>query len=403
MRIAVFAPDIPYPAHRGGRADVWRRLLALQRIGHEVLLVNAQEPEGRLAPTAAQLAVVDATVAARVSFPIRRSPWRTVRQLALAWRTPWHAATRVPDPRGAAALRAALDRFRPELLWLEGPWFGRVVAELAAERGTRYVYRSHNVEHLYLPGQAAVAVRPRDRIAWRLACIGLRRYEYRLLRDAASVFDISMDDLAFWQRQGIGRIHWLPPLPQAALEPPPERIERGDLVFVGNLGTPNNVRGVEFLVREVMPRLLRRQPDARLTVVGSNPTPHARALLAAAEGVSLQTDVPDPMSWLLGARVLVNPVMTGSGVQLKSLDMLMTDLPVVTTRQGTRGLPADVVASMRVAAGADEFVAAIGRARLDGEPAERVAQRQASRARFSVPAVAAALEQARRDVQERAP
>jgi polysaccharide biosynthesis protein PslH len=60
------------------------------------------------------------------------------------------------------------------------------------------------------------------------------------------------------------------------------------------------------------------------------------SLLAGATGVELCADVPDPTIYLFGAKVLVNPVMTGSGVQVKMLDMLMTDAPIVTASQGTR-------------------------------------------------------------------
>src|SRR5687768_6180433 len=118
LRIAVFSPDMPYPANRGGRADVWRRIVAFRKLGHEVMLVNLYEPAGPAAPSKAELAAVDAVVQARFSFPMVRGPWRTVRQLAMAWRTPWHAATRVPDAALRLRLNEALDRFAPDLLWL---------------------------------------------------------------------------------------------------------------------------------------------------------------------------------------------------------------------------------------------------------------------------------------------
>ena len=128
MNICVFAPDLPYPPNRGGRADVWRRILALRALGHQVMLVCLVEPEGHpLAPAAADLAAVDAVVVQRFSFPMRRSVWRTLRQLAMAWRTPWHAATRVPSATEQRQLQAMLADFAPDLLWLDGPWFGRAV------------------------------------------------------------------------------------------------------------------------------------------------------------------------------------------------------------------------------------------------------------------------------------
>ncbi len=360
MKICVLAPDLPYPPNRGGRADVWRRILALRALGHQLMLVCLVEPDGHpLAPAAADLAAVDAVVAQRFSFPMRRSAWRTLRQLAMAWHTPWHAATRVPSAAEQRQLQVQLDDFAPDLLWLDGPWFGPVVLSALQRGQARLAYRSHNIEHQYLARQAAVALRWRDRLAWRAACWGLARLERRLMDRADAVYDISVDDLAFWQKQGVQRLHWLPPLPEQVLAGAlvPDSIP-GEVVFVGNLATPNNVRGVQFLLCEVMPLLRARRPGTAVSIVGSHPGAEVRAWAVQA-GAVLHADVAEPMRHMHGAAVLVNPVMTGSGVQLKMLDMLMTDRPIVTTTQGTRGLPAEAVALLQVADTADDFAAAV--------------------------------------------
>jgi glycosyltransferase involved in cell wall biosynthesis len=391
MRIAVFSPDIPYPPNRGGRADIWRRILALRLLGHQVMLVNLQEPEGPRAPTAADLVAVDAVVTARFSFAMRRSLWRTLKQMAMAWYTPWHAATRVPNADEQRRLWAQLDAFAPDVLWLDGPWFGRVVLAQLARRPSRLAYRSHNVEHHYLKRQAAVAVRARDRLAWHLACWGLRRFERMLLGRADAVFDISMDDLTYWRGQGVQRLHWLPPLPELAVTPAPQQVVAGEVVFVGNLGTPNNVRGVQFLLCEVLPLLRAQQPQTSMAIVGSNPTPEVTAWVAQATGVVLHANVAAPMQHLLGAKVLVNPVMTGSGVQVKMLDMLMTDRPIVTTTQGIRGLPAEVAGLLQVADAPQAFADAVRRALESG--AVDLAARALVRRHFTVDGVSAALAQ----------
>ena len=398
MKICVFAPDIPYPPHGGGRADIWRRILALRMLGHQVMLVCLVEPDGPLAPSAADWAAVDAVVAARFSFPMRRGPWRTLRQLAMAWHTPWHLATRVPLPAERQQLWALMDRFAPDLLWLDGPWFGRLVLQALARRSsTQLAYRSHNIEHQYLARQAAVALRWRDQLAWRMACWGLARFERRLMDRATAVFDISMDDLAFWQAQGVQRLHWLPPLPDLAVAHSDALVDdtvasptTSEVVFVGNLATSNNVRGVQFLLQEVVPLLRQRRPGMSIAVVGSQPGAEVRAWVAQA-GAALHADVVQPMQFMRAAAVLVNPVMTGSGVQVKMLDMLMTDRPIVTTTQGTRGLPADVVALLLVADTAEAFATAVCAALQQGTV--DMVERARVRRQFSVDGLGAALQQ----------
>ncbi|MCE4538317.1 glycosyltransferase family 4 protein [Pelomonas sp. P7] len=391
MRIAVFAPDCPFPPDRGGRADVWRRLLALRGGGHELMLVHLYEPAGPLAPKPQDLTAMDAHLARRFAFPIKRGPWRTLRQLAASPWLPWHAATRVPEGDERAALDAALQSFSPEVLLLEGPWFGEMVKRTADRLSVPYLYRSHNVEHRYLRGQARAAGHWRDRIAWRLACIGLERYELELMRGAHHVFDISQEDRAFWAARGV-RGSWLPPVPEQAFRERPERLEPSEVLFLGNLRTPNNVRGLRWLIAEVLPLLRVRRPETCLTVVGSRPTPELAQELQAQPGVRLRADQPDVQPWLFGARVLVNPVATGSGVQLKTLDMLMTDAPIVSRAQGLSGLPESFASLLRIAetpaAFADEILAALQ------FPAPPDPARVAARAQFTPAGVNDAVEAA---------
>ena len=381
---------MPYPPNRGGRADIWRRILAFRALGHEVLLVNVQEDAANRGPTPQELAFVDGVVTSRFSFGIRRGWLITVRQLANAWAVPWHAATRVPTGEAATALDAEIARFKPDFLWLDGPWFGVVGCRIAKRLGVPILYRSHNIEHHYIRSQARVAVRLRDRIAWTLATIGLQRFESGILQQAARVFDISVDDLEYWKARGIAQLHWLPPLPELAFSGPQEPAIPGDIVFVGNLGTPNNVRGVAWLVSEVMPKVRAQLPAAGCRIVGSNPTPFLRQLLQANPQVELCANVASAPPYLFGARVLVNPVMTGSGVQVKMLDMLMTDAPIVTCTQGTRGLPADLRAQFRVADDARAFAAAICEELR--QPSVNAKARAVARKAFSISAVGEALD-----------
>jgi hypothetical protein len=50
MNILVLAFDLPYPANRGGRADIWRRILSMRRLGHAVSLIAWQIPGSACTP-----------------------------------------------------------------------------------------------------------------------------------------------------------------------------------------------------------------------------------------------------------------------------------------------------------------------------------------------------------------
>ena len=388
MRILVCAWDFPYPPRGGGRADIWRRIEGFVRLGHQVMLLNLFHPQGPRAPQPADLAAVDRVVQVRHSFAIQRSRGRTMRQLARLTSVPWHVANRVPDLAERREIDQSVRDFGPDLVWLDGPWFGELGTRLATDLDVPLAYRSHNVEHLYLRGQAATAARRRDQVAWRLAAIGLERYQLELMRWSAQTFDISCDDLPYWQARGVTNGRWLPPLPELALaEPSSDRVPL-DVLFVGGLRTPNNVQGVRWLVERVLPLLRARRPGVEMGIAGSYPDPLLAAELAQA-GVSTHFDVPDVTPLQFGARVLVNPVAVGSGVQLKMLDMLMTDVPIVSRQQGMAGLPPAARELVDVADTPEEFAAAVLR-RLD-EPGVDLVSRSRLRQQFTLDGLRDAL------------
>jgi glycosyltransferase involved in cell wall biosynthesis len=360
-RITVFSTDIPFPANRGGRADVWRRLQAMKLLGIEVQLVCFFDDLPGKRPSDADRAAVLAVVHSLHAFPIPKGLWHKARFMVKSIRAPWHVACRTLDTAVLHQLEQEVRRFDPSCIWCEGPWCGLNAQRLARKLTKPLVYRSHNIEHQYMRRQAKAARRWRDFAAWTVACIGLERFESALITSADWVFDISSDDMLFWQNKGLQRISWLPPIAEAALAPAPageQAVPVGDVVFLGNLTTPNNIRGVEWLVLDIAPLVREKRPHTSFVVAGSNPGDHVRNLCATNK-VTLIQNPPDALSIYRGASVLVNPVRTGSGTHVKAIEMLMTSVPIVTATQGTCGLPNEVKQLFRVADSAPDFAGQI--------------------------------------------
>ena len=357
MRFVVFAFDVPFPANRGGKADVWRRLQGLNRLGHQTLLITWAAPDQM--PTPQTLETLKSVVSDVLVFPTRRGAIESLTRLALLPLYPSHVAARRLNATQRAEVDQAVTAFEPDLIWSEGCYPAHEAARAARAAGLNWVYRSHNIEHLYMPRQARAARRLRDRLAWRLACIGLERYEQTMIREASWVFDVSHDDMSFWQGRGVNHITWLAPLAEAMLRPSKDETDAGnagqiDVLFLGNLMSPNNVRGVEWLVEDIRPLVLKARPGTGFTIAGSNPGPHVVAVCRASN-VTLVASPPDAIALYRAARVLVNPVRTGSGTHVKAIEMLMMHAPIVTATQGTCGLPAEIKQMFRVADSAADF------------------------------------------------
>ncbi|HWC96261.1 MAG TPA: glycosyltransferase [Candidatus Sulfopaludibacter sp.] len=109
------------------------------------------------------------------------------------------------------------------------------------------------------------------------------------------------------------------------------------MLFVGSFRHEPNRVAMEWFVRQVLPLVLQRHPNARLVVAGSDPPPaHTYADFSAnLEMLGYVEDVRRPLSQY---SVFVCPILSGSGVRVKLLEAFAAGIPVVSTVVGAEGL-----------------------------------------------------------------
>jgi glycosyltransferase involved in cell wall biosynthesis len=131
--------------------------------------------------------------------------------------------------------------------------------------------------------------------------------------------------------------------PNPTIESDPLRI-----VFTGVMSSPGNLVAAEFAALEVLPRVRKACPGARLALVGRAPPPRVRAL-AALDGVEVTGEVPDVRPWLNGSRVFLCPMISGTGIKNKMLEAMAAGMACVTTPLGAGGLNVQDGAELLVA------------------------------------------------------
>jgi hypothetical protein len=330
------------PAINGGRIDMWTRHKALKDCGCRLMLVTWLPVNRVDGPPMAELREVFDEIHI---YPITQSARALAyRLLALPMYSP-HVSTRILGKQTLRELVRASTQFRADAVWLDGLYGGHTAVKLAKTLSKPLYYRAHNVEYSYMRSQAAAAYRPRDKFAWNLAALGLRRFEEEIQRSSSHVFNISRDDIEFWKKRGLQNAIWLPTTLQMDAQETHSRdyFDRSwDLVYVGNLRSPNNFVGLDWFVRKVLPIVRLDRPNIRVCIAGSNPTEEIRALLSQATGIDLMENPENAFSLWREGRVLINPILTGSGINVKSVEMLFFDAHLITTNVGARGLPPHV-------------------------------------------------------------
>ena len=111
------------------------------------------------------------------------------------------------------------------------------------------------------------------------------------------------------------------------------------IIFTGKMSYHANISMVKYLVEEIMPRIWKHRPAARLYIVGKDPSP-AIQQLRQNPLITVTGTVDDIRPFLWRATVSVVPLLYGAGIQNKILEAMATGTPVVTTCQALSALQA---------------------------------------------------------------
>jgi len=134
---------------------------------------------------------------------------------------------------------------------------------------------------------------------------------------------------------------------QTQIKPP----KTPTVLFVGNFKWLPNKDAAVFLAKDIWPLIQTKLPQAKLWIVGRNPTKEILKL-AQMPNVTVTGDIKDIRTAFGQASVLLAPIRNGRGTKYKVLEAMASQVPVVTTQLGIEGVEAVNNQSVLVAEGA---------------------------------------------------
>lgn len=351
---------VPYVPNRI-RVRPYQLLRGVARRGHRVTLATLWSSDEERADLDALRTEGIEVIAARLSRS--RSAWNCAAGLLTG--RPLQADY-CWEPELARQIEAALRTLRYDVVYVEhlrGARYGLLARGVAR---APVVWDSVDcISHLF--EQAAAQSESRQgRLMARFELPRTRRYEAWLLRQfdhALVTSEMDRRALLGLPADGLGAAAPLSVLPNgvdlAYFTPSDEPRETATIVFTGKMSYHANVTAAVYLIGEVMPRVWARRPEARVVIVGKDPTREVRALAEGTERVVVTGEVADMRPYLRRATLAVAPMPYGAGIQNKALEALACGTPLVATSQAVAALQAAPGQEVAVADGAEALAGAI--------------------------------------------
>lgn len=279
---------------------------------------------------------VSATVVTLGSRRLPAETWRVVS--ATASGQPYVMFARHDRARVRRAVLAAVAADPPDILYLDH-LDSLVYADVAP--GAAVVMDLHNIYSLIAARAARETAGVRRAFLAREARL-LEKMERRAAARADLLMAVSEDEAAYYRRLGATDVQVVPNGVDCAryMDLPVGRAGRpATMMYLGAMSWQPNASAATYLAEEVLPRVRACIPDARLRIVGRDPSPQVRAL-SRLPGVDVTGAVDDLRPHLLESHVLAVPLETGGGTRLKILEAFAAGLPVVSTAVGAEGIDA---------------------------------------------------------------
>jgi sugar transferase (PEP-CTERM/EpsH1 system associated) len=111
-----------------------------------------------------------------------------------------------------------------------------------------------------------------------------------------------------------------------------------DILFTGNMAYPPNIDACQFLIKEILPLVIKKYPDCKVMLAGASP--HFLVKKLQSDHVEVTGWVDDMRLCYSKSKIFIAPMRIGTGLQNKLLEAIAMKLPCITTSLANDALKA---------------------------------------------------------------
>ena len=222
-----------------------------------------------------------------------------------------------------------------DLAWICRPELTQKYLPLVRQNPTlKVIYDTIDLHHLRL--KRAWELSPdkstKDKIAWQT----MQTQELNLARQVDLTITVTAVEQQILKDHEVTEVAVVPNVHLPYSGNIPNFGDRSGILFIGGYNHLPNIDAVLWLCQEIMPLVWEQQPEIKVTLLGSNPTPEVLAL--ASSRITVTGYVDDVSDYFLHHKLSVSPLRYGAGMKGKIGQSLEYSLPIVATSIGIEGM-----------------------------------------------------------------
>jgi len=202
---------------------------------------------------------------------------------------------------------------------------------------------THNIEAEIFKRHWQVARSPVYRWLWRNQYLKMLEFEKKVLRSFDCSIAVSDRDCEFFRVEyGVENCRSIPTGVDTEYFEYRRPTNQLQVVFCGSMDWMANIDGIEYFYERVWPLIKVRLPEARMKVVGRQPTQSmVRRICGKSPEWEFTGFVDDVRAHVSGAAAFVIPLRVGGGTRIKAFEAMAMGCPIVSSSIGMEGLPVE--------------------------------------------------------------
>lgn len=214
-------------------------------------------------------------------------------------------------------------------------------------------FHAHNATYLMWERYAVSGSNFAVRLVAKMEAERVKKYEKNVCRKADLIFaapnDIDMLAVTGVEKKKFRETYHLGDDSQLAFPSIEFKKTEKKILYVGTLNWEANIDGLLWFIQEVWPKVLQRDSEIKLDIVGGNPDERIVQACQLQNNIRLLGFVDDLEQCFVDSRVFIAPLRFGSGIKVKVLNSMCRGLPIVTTSVGAEGIAVKNMVHMVIA------------------------------------------------------
>lgn len=247
-----------------------------------------------------------------------------------------------------------------DVIHFEGLFVARYVREIRKVSRIPTILRQHNVEYRIWERLAENELNPVIKWYLKLLARRIKAFETSIVNEfdrIVTIADSDEDQMKEWEN--IKSISTIP----IGLELPEHEPSlatpwiKDSIYHIGSMEWMPNMQAMEWFYGKVWPVILNTIPTAQFYMAGKNMPDKYKDW--ASDHFHVLGEVKDVRHFSGNKQILIVPLLSASGIRIKTIEAMILGKPVVTTTIGAHGLPIKNLEHCMIADNPDDFANAV--------------------------------------------